>query len=200
MRHERDTGCVIPCRPVAIRRLCHTKEHSNVFVESCRAHGAHGNGSAFRTAACFAPPRREQSTPGAERTAHFFHEQEVRHSRSRIPVLPHPLIVNPQAPPSFAFATMRGSENSGASSRNTIDERSSLSPAIHQCPAGRPVTEPAGGVDVSRRPDVHVFRAPCRDAMPGESGRGIGIVVAAHHGQWTAVPSRRSWRHTLSAP
>jgi hypothetical protein len=110
MRHEGATRCVIPCPPVAIRRLCHRKEHSNVFVESCRAHGAHGNGSAFRTAACFAPHRREQSTSGAGRAAHISNEQEVRHSRSRIPVLPHSLIVNQQAPPSFAFATMRGSE------------------------------------------------------------------------------------------
>jgi hypothetical protein len=92
MRHISVVKCVVPCTPIATRRFTQLKENSNVFVESCCAHGAHGNGSAFSPAARLAPHRCEKRASGAERAAHLFHEQEVRHSRSRIPVLPHSLI------------------------------------------------------------------------------------------------------------
>jgi hypothetical protein len=92
MRHTGVVRCVVPCVPVATRRFTHLKENPDVFVESCCVHGAHGNGPAFSPAARLAPHRREKRASGAERSAHLFHEQEVRQSRSRIPVHPHSLI------------------------------------------------------------------------------------------------------------
>ena len=97
MRHVSVVRCVVPCIPVATWRFTQLKEYSNVFVESCCAHGPHGNGCAFSPAARLAPHRREKRASGAERSAHLFHEQEVRHSRSRIPVLPRSLIRQPSS-------------------------------------------------------------------------------------------------------
>src|SRR5687767_2026986 len=84
-----------------------TKETANVFVESCCAHGAHGNGPAFSPAASPAAHRRQQRASSAKRPAQlYFQKQEVLPPRSGSSVFPHSLISSPNAPPSIASATM----------------------------------------------------------------------------------------------
>jgi len=70
------------------------RNHSNVFVESCCAHGAHGNGPAFPSSAPGASRRREQRASEG-RSAHFSHEQEVLGPRPGSALLPNSLIRQP---------------------------------------------------------------------------------------------------------
>lgn len=82
----------------------------NVFVESCRALGARGNGRSLPPATPRSSRSRERRAHGEERPASVVsHEQEVRRPRSGFAVVPHSLIRT--APPSFAYATMGGCKN-----------------------------------------------------------------------------------------
>jgi len=84
------------------RGTLHPRRHSamspakgtlNVFVESCCAHEAHGNGPAFSPAASPAARRRGKRAIGAEGPAkRFFQEQEVLHTRSGFALFAHSLI------------------------------------------------------------------------------------------------------------
>jgi hypothetical protein len=69
----------------------------NVFVESCRALGARGNGRSIPAATPRSSRSRERRAHGEERPAsNVFHEQEVRRPRSRFAVVPHSLISQPE--------------------------------------------------------------------------------------------------------
>ncbi len=66
---------------------------SNVFVESCRALGARGNGRSLPTTTPRSSRSRERRAHGEERPPSVvFHEQEVRRLRSGLAVVPHSLI------------------------------------------------------------------------------------------------------------
>src|SRR5262249_51563260 len=70
------------------------REYRNVFVESCRALGALGNGRPLSPATPRGSRSRERRACGeAFRASLVVHEQEVRGPRSGIAVVPRSLIV-----------------------------------------------------------------------------------------------------------
>ena len=78
--------------PSPIRRF-HQQECRNVFVESCRALGARGNGRSLPAATPRSSRSRERRAHGEGRPASVvFHEQEVRRPRSGFAFVPHSLI------------------------------------------------------------------------------------------------------------
>ena len=83
---------LVAFRPSPLRRL-HERNVENVFVESCRALGARGNGRSVTAPTHRSSRSRERRAHGEARSAsHVFHEQEVRRPRSGIAVVAHSLI------------------------------------------------------------------------------------------------------------